>query len=36
MNAVTIKCILLCVFNMKKTDRNNILKMYSDIVKTYK
>jgi hypothetical protein len=33
MNTVIIKCILLCVFNMNKTDRNNILNMYSDIVK---
>lgn len=35
MNAVIIKCIC-CVFNMKKTDRNNILNMCSDTVKTYK
>jgi len=32
MNAVIIKCILLCVFSMKKTDRNNILNTYSAIV----
>jgi len=36
MNFVIIKCILLCVFNMKKNDRNNILNMYSDTVKMYK
>ena len=36
MSAVIIKCILLSVFNMKKTDRNNLLNMYSDIVKMYK
>jgi len=35
MNDVIFKCIR-CVFNMKKTDRNNILNMYSDTVKMFK
>jgi len=32
---VIMKYILLCVCHMKKTCRNNILNIYTDIVKIY-
>jgi hypothetical protein len=34
-NTLFIKYILLCVFHKKKDDSNNILNMYTDIVKTF-
>ena len=33
INTVIMKCILLCVFRIKKTLRKNILNMYTDTVK---
>jgi hypothetical protein len=31
-----VKHILICVFHMKKSDRNNILNMHSGVLKTYR
>jgi hypothetical protein len=31
-----MKCVLLCVFHMEKNpNKNNILNMYTEILKTY-